>query len=288
VVHGSGQTGANGQTGPTGAPGPTGGYGGLALNDFQASGSEKVMTPVAHGQRALVIPKGRLVHASAYLNVQVSNHDALTKATNQATAIVTHLGGYAQNVRYAASNNGSGSAYLDLRVPLGKTETAITSLSGLGKLLSQQVSTQDLEKQFTAQTNEIGKLRREIAVYVNALNSGTLTGQQRVAVELKLSNARHQLMGTKKARAHTVASGSTASIQMSLSTRRHGAAVVRPHKRGHLGNLLHNAIGFLALEAIIVLYALLVALPLILLGALVWWFTRGRKQRDEKRLLAST
>ena len=51
--------------------------------------------------------------------------------------------------------------------------------------------------------------------------------------------------------------------------------------------MLHNAVGFLAVEAFVVFYVLIVALPLILLGALVWWFTRGRRQRDEKRLLAS-
>jgi cytochrome c biogenesis protein CcdA len=44
---------------------------------------------------------------------------------------------------------------------------------------------------------------------------------------------------------------------------------------------------FIGLEGLIVLYALIVAIPIVLLGALLWWITRGRRQRDERRLLAS-
>ena len=123
---------------------------------------------------------------------------------------------------------------------------------------------------------------------MQALSSGTLTGQQRLDVQLKLSAARHELQGTRKARSRTIAAGTTSSIQLDLSTKRqHAAVAAGPHKRGRLGQMFHNAINFLALEAFIVFYILIVALPLILLGALVWWFTRGRKQRDERRLLES-
>jgi hypothetical protein len=291
----TGANGANGAPGPTAANGPAGPSGpagaeGQTGPTFDAAGqaTQKAAHLSARSNRTLAIPKGRLVHASAYLSVVVPNHNALTTATNKATAIATHLGGYAQSVRYSASNNGRGSAYLDLHVPLGKTEAAIASLGQLGQLTSQTVSTQDLEQQFKKQTNTISQLRREIAIYEQALNSGTLSGSERVAIQIKLANAQHQITATRKARIHTVAAGSTASIQLSLTTKRSAAAVVRHQPRGRLGRLLHNAAGFLALEAMIVLYIIIVALPIVLLGALIWWLTRGRKQRDEKRLLAST
>ena len=49
---------------------------------------------------AVTIPKDRLVHATASLQVHVGSHSALTKATNEATKIVSSLGGYAQSVQY--------------------------------------------------------------------------------------------------------------------------------------------------------------------------------------------
>src|SRR5689334_20240562 len=45
------------------------------------------------------IPKDRLVHAVATLQVQVPSHSALSEATNNATKIVSSLGGYAQSVQ---------------------------------------------------------------------------------------------------------------------------------------------------------------------------------------------
>jgi hypothetical protein len=290
----SGTTGANGPTGmagPAGAHGPAARYGPTyGLNQESAALSGAKQAPIqrsAAGSPALYIPKNRLVHATAYLSVVVPNHNALTTATNKATGIVTHLGGYAQSVRYSASNRGYGSAYLALHVPLGKTEEAIASLGALGRLVSQTISTQDLERQFTTQTNTISKLSREIAVYEQALASGTLSGQQRLNVQLKLANARHELEGTRTARAHTVKAGSNSSIYLNLTTKRHAAVVAGPHKRGRLSQMLHNAVGFLAVEAFVVFYVIIVALPLILLAGLIWWLTRGRRQRDEKRLLAS-
>src|SRR6266480_2146046 len=104
----------------------------------------------------VVIPKNRLVHADATLQVQVQNHSALSQATNNATKIVSSLGGYAQSVQYQSAHNGSGSAYLALRVPVGKAQTAIARLGQLGRLISQQISTQDLQQQLTRQTNSIG------------------------------------------------------------------------------------------------------------------------------------
>ena len=52
--------------------------------------------------------------------------------------------------------------------------------------------------------------------------------------------------------------------------------------RGNDGSAAH----FLALEGIIVLYALIVLAPVLLLGALAWWIVRERRRREE-RLLAS-
>ena len=238
-----------------------------------------------NSNEAVLIPKNRLVHADASLQVQVPNRSALSQATNKASQIVGSLGGYAQSVSYQSSHQGYGSALLALRVPVQKAQLAIAKLGGLGKLLSQQVSTKDLQQQLTRQTNGIGSLRRAIAVYEQALHSGSLSAPQRVDIQIKLANARHALTQLRRARTGTLASAATADISLELTTRQH-AIVVTHHPRGRFGRLLGSAAGFLALEGIIVLYALIVLSPLVLLGGLAWWLLRERRRREE-RLLSS-
>ena len=234
--------------------------------------------------QALTIPRNRLVHAAASLEVRVPGRSELSKATNQATQDVAALGGYAQSVHYQASHDGGGSAVLSLRVPVQKAQTAIGRLGGLGTLLSQQVSTQDLQAQLTSQTTQIGSLKRAIAVYVTALQSTTLPASQRAILQIRLNNARRSLSQLRHARRGTLASGANADISLLLTTQK-GAAVVTHHKEGRLGRLLGDAARFLALEGIIVLYALIVLAPVILLVALGWWILRERRRREE-RLLA--
>ena len=234
----------------------------------------------------VVIPKNRLVHADASLEVQVPNHSALSEATNNATKIVSSLGGYAQSVQYQSENKGSGSSFLALRVPVDRAQTAIARLGQLGKLVSQQISTEDLQQQLTRQTTQIGSLRRAIAVYEQALKSGTLSAPERVAIQIKLADAQHSLRLVRKARSGTVASGATADISLTLSTH-HAGAVGGGHHGGRFDRLLGSAAGFLALEGIVVLYALVVLSPILIVGGLAWWLVRERRRREETRLLAS-
>jgi hypothetical protein len=236
-------------------------------------------------QSGVTIPTNRLVHADASLQVSVKNRATLSKATNEATQIVASLGGYAQSVSYESSHGGQGNAILQLRVPVQKAQIAIGRLANLGTLLSQQVSTRDLQQQLTSQNNGIGSLKRAIAVYEQALN-GSLSASERVSIEIKLSNARHAITQLRRNRTATLQSGATSNISLLLTTRQN--AIVAPHHHGstRVGRLLGSAAHFLALEGIIVLYALIVVAPVLLIGGLAWWVVRERRRREE-RLLAS-
>jgi hypothetical protein len=237
--------------------------------------------------RGLVIPKNRLMHAAASLEVQEPSRSALSRATNKATQIVASLGGFAQSVHYQSAHQGYGNAVLALRVPVQKAQVAIGRLESLGKLLSQQVSTKDLQQQLGHETNQIGSLRRAIAVYAQALQSGSLSPSQRVEIQIRLSNARHALTQQRKARTGTLASGATADISLVLTTRQHAIVTPGHHRSGRFDRLLGSAGDFLALEGIVVLYALIVLGPVLLLGGLGWWLVRERRRREETRLLAS-
>jgi hypothetical protein len=248
------------------------------------SGSGSVLDQTAH--EAVTIPTNRLVHADASLQVSVKSRPALSKATNDATQIASSLGGYAQSVRYQSSHGGQGDAVLELRVPVQKAEVTIGRLAGLGTLLSQQVSTRDLQQQLTSQNNGIGSLKRAIAVYEQALKSGTLSASERVQIQIKLSNARHAVTQLRRDRTATLQSGTTSNISLLLTTRQHAFVVHHHHGSTRIGRLLGSAAHFLALEGIIVLYALIVVAPLLVIGGLAWWVMRERRRREE-RLLAS-
>jgi hypothetical protein len=253
-----------------------------------AAGSPIIHAYLRPAQRnAVAIPRNRLVHAAASLEVQEPNRSALSRATNKATQIVASLGGFAQSVHYQSAHQGYGNAVLALRVPVQKAQVAIGRLESLGKLLSQQVSTTDLQQQLGHETNQIGSLRRAIAVYAQALQSGSLSPSQRVEIQIRLSNARHALTQQRKARTGTLASGATADISLVLTTRQHAIVTPGHHRSGRFDRLLGSAGDFLALEGIVVLYALIVLGPVLLLGGLGWWLVRERRRREETRLLAS-
>jgi negative regulator of sigma E activity len=238
------------------------------------------------GGQSLTIPKDRLVHADATLSVQVANRSALSQATSKATKIVASLGGYAQSVHYQSSRQGYGSASLALRVPVDRVQAAVARLGGLGTLLSQEISTQDLQHQLTQQSNQIATLHRSIAAYEKALQNPSLLESQRVILQVKLANAKRSVTQLRQARSGTIASAATADVSLTLTTKKQ-AVVPGSHQRGRFDRMLGSAAGFLGLEAIIVLYALVVLSPVLVLGGLAWALLRERRRRDEKRLLAS-
>ncbi len=247
------------------------------------SGTADALTGTTH--QAVTIPKNRLVHAVASLQVGVKSSD-LSAKTNEASQIAGSFGGYAQSVRYESTHQGDGEAVLALRVPVQNAQAAIAKLVGLGTLLSQSVSTQDLQAKLTHQTSAIGSLRRAITVYETALQSPTLSASQRVIIQIRLNNARRALARLRHARTGTLESGATADISLLLTTRNHAIVPAHHHGSTRIGRLLGSAAHFLALEGIIVLYALIVLAPVLLLGGLGWWILRERRRREE-RLLAS-
>ena len=115
----------------------------------------------------------------------------------------------------------------------------------------------------------------------------TLSATERVAIQIKLENARHSLKLLQKARTATVAQGATANVSLTLTTNKDAGIVPAHHTTGRFDRLLGSAARFLALEGIIVLYALIVLAPVLLIGGLAWWILRERRRREESRLLAS-
>jgi Domain of unknown function (DUF4349) len=227
----------------------------------------------------------RLQHTAASLQVTVPDTDELSQATAAATRIATSLGGYAQSVVYRTPQGGGGTAQLELRIPAANVKQALARLAALGTLVSQQVSVQDLQHAFAVQSAQIGQLRRSIAALESALRNPSLPDAQKVLLQIRLAEQKRALAQRLHARTGTVAAGTTARVSLVLSTKQ--SVVPVPAHRGRIGRMVHSAVGFLALEATVALYALIVVSPFVLLAGLVWGLNRARRRRDERRLLAA-
>jgi len=235
----------------------------------------------ADSAQSTLAPTGgtaRLQHTDASLQVRVPDVEHLSSATRAATRIATSLGGYAQSVDYTTPRSGNGTAYIELRVPAQNVQRALERLAGLGTLVSQNVSVQDLQHALQVQSDQIAQLRRRVAALHEALADPALPDAQRVLLQIKLAESKRALAQRLHARNGTVAAGTTARISLVLGTEQ---SVVAPApNRSRTDRMVHSALGFLGLEAMVLVYALIVI-------GLGWALTRLRRRRDEERLLAA-
>jgi hypothetical protein len=213
----------------------------------------------------------RLQHEDASLTLRV---DDVGAGTSRATKIVASLGGYAQSVRYETK-----VAYIELRVPVQQVKQAIARLGRLGTIASQTISIEDLTSTLQRQSAQIAELRRRVAALEQALRNPALPDAQRVLLQIKLAEAKRALAQRTNGRKGTLASGATARISLVLTTKKHAAAA--PHRRGRLSRMLGDAVSFLAVEGIVLLFALIVASPLAVAAGLLWY----RRRRVTERLL---
>ena len=228
---------------------------------------------------------GRLQHTDASLQVRVPDVAQLSAATSAATRIATSLGGYAQSVDYQTPQGGNGVAYIELRVPAQNVQQALSRLAALGTLVSQQVSVADLQHALQVESEQVAQLRRTVTALERALADPALGDAQRVLLQIKLNESKLALSQRLHARKGTIAAGTTARISLVLGTERSVVTPVKP--RGRTSRMLHSAVGFLGLEAMVALYALIVISPLAVLGGLAWALARARRRRDEQTLLAA-
>jgi hypothetical protein len=266
------------------APGPdlastlhSSGAQGSATDNFNGppiSGKPNLQNLQARRQFSQAIPTlpGRLQQYGAFLRVQVENVAALSDATKRALRFAQLLGGYVAYVRYTTPVGGGGAAALIVRVPVDRVQDAIQEYSSLGTILAQNVSLLDVTKQVEEQAKEIARLEAEIA----RLEAGTITAAVRARIEA--DGAR--LAYLTKHKAATVARAELARIALELTTKpKHAVATSRFQRT------MSAAGGVLLREAELMLYALIVAGPLLLLGAAAIGGGRFTQRRRVSRLL---
>lgn len=237
----------------------------------------RALAPVTKSFAPTTGSSTRLQHTDASIQLSVKNTDDLAQATTRATRVATSLGGYAKSVNYRSQ----GTSVLDLRIPTQKVKTALTRLAGLGTLVSQELSVTDLEQQLKTESDQIAQLHRRITALRTAVNDPSLPVGQKVLLRIRLAESQRALSQRLHAQKGTISAGTTSTVSLVIATKM-GIAPV-PHPRGRIGRMVHSAVGFLALEGIILLYALIVISPLAIVAALLWFWRR----RSVDRLLAA-
>jgi Domain of unknown function (DUF4349) len=232
---------------------------------------------------ALPITPGRLTEVHASLRLRVPSVDRLSQATARAMRITRSLGGFVQSVDYGTPSGGNGDAYLTVRIPVGNVQKAVSRFTALGSIQSQHLSIRDLQNQANAEELRILQLR-QLAAQLRAKLAGSLTPEERVAVQARL-DAVHGLLRAKTGQhAGTLRQGRLSTFELELTTRKGAAAA--PSHPGRIGRAARHAFSALSKTIAGLLYVLIVLSPLLVLAAAVLWGARYRRRRVEQRLLA--
>jgi hypothetical protein len=222
---------------------------------------------------------GRLQEYDAVLRVRVHDQDELSRRTQDALRLTRRLGGYVVWARYAAPGK-SGHSELAVRIPIDHVQTAIARFSGYGSLLRQQVVLKDLQQRVDVLAARIGRLDAEIAQVERRL-SGSLTAEQRTALLQRLQRDRTRVAALRKARSSATRRAQFARVGLSLVVAPKTAAA----PAGRFERTVDDAGSVLLRELELLLYALVVAGPLLAIGGAGMLAGRSVRRRSDRRLL---
>jgi pyruvate/2-oxoglutarate dehydrogenase complex dihydrolipoamide acyltransferase (E2) component len=221
---------------------------------------------------------GQLQRFEAELSLRVDDVGALSDATKRAQQIARNHDGSVASLQYDAPSSGVGTAQITLRIPTAKVESALAELSQLGTILGQRYGIEDLQQQADSLQTQIEQTQRRIAQILTQLESSTLSAENRVVLQSRLNAARQKLTGLRQAMQSTRAEAATSTVYVTLTTEE-----IEPAAVG--GSRLDGIKDVLAWEAVALLYALVVAGPIVLLAGLIWLVVRLLRRRETARLL---
>jgi hypothetical protein len=225
---------------------------------------------------------GRAQRVSAQLTLSVKDVDALSDATQQALRVTRDLGGYLVTVSYATSDTGTAS--LTLKVPTAKVQDAITRLTGLGTIVSQQVQIDDLQGQVDELTRQETALLERIARLSARIAAPETDAETRATLQARRDAARAELSRVRTARAQVNAEARYATIQLNLQTEQSSLVPAVPSR---WDRALDRAQEILVLEATVALTILVVLGPVLVLVMLAWLARKTVRRRRDDQLLAA-
>jgi hypothetical protein len=225
-------------------------------------------TPVPVWGTAILPTSARLQRYDATLRLRVRNVDGLSHATQRAINLTRGLGGYVGSISYATSGGKRGGATLVLRVPVGHVQAELDGLTDLGTILQQHTGILDVTRRADREAAQIANLKQQ-------LEHASPSEAPALRARLATLRAKH---------ARLLRSAQLARIVVGLTTPPKQVAV--PPSR--FDRTVDDAGSVLLRELEILLYAAVVAGPLLLLGAAGIAAARTARRRSDRRLLERT
>jgi hypothetical protein len=250
------------------------------------------LAPQAHGSAAhtfsaqthtratpgIAIPvapsRTRVQRYGAALALRVATPNGVSAGVQRALRITTSLGGHPTSV-HATSKGRTAHAELVLRIPRRNIQRAISRLSQLGTITGEQVDVQDLQAGLDTTSRTIARIQKKLA----DLRAQTQTPD----VVRQIAGLTAQVAALQRAEANAIRAASFATVRLTLATPPVKAAVHHTH-RGPF-HWLGQALLWLGIGAV---YVVVLAIPVALLGLLVFLGVRTVRRRREDALLSRT
>jgi hypothetical protein len=225
---------------------------------------------------AIPVPpsRTRVQRYGANLVLRVPTPDGVSTGVQRALRIATALGGHPTSV-HATSEGRTAHAELVLRIPRRNVQSAISRLSQLGTITGEQVDVQDLQAGLDTTSRTIARIQKKL--------SGLRAQTQTPEVVQQIAALTAQVAGLQRAQANTLRAASFATVHLTLATPPVKAAAHHTH-RGPF-HWLGQALLWLGIGAV---YVLVLAIPVALLGFLVFLGLRTLRRRREDALLSRT
>lgn len=224
----------------------------------------------------------RAQRVSATLTIEVPDSQGVSGAAQEALDLTRSLGGHVVSASVATGEEGS--AALTVRIPVSKVQEAIVKLSALGRIVSQQVSIQDLQEGLDAMERREKSVREQIARITARLDSEALDPGTRAALETRRKSLQSELRELRRGIGSTKAEARMATIDLTVVTP-DGLGVVPTPSR--LDRTLDEALNVLVWEGVVLLATAIVVAPFALVFFAAWLGRRFHRRREEERLLAA-
>ena len=245
-------------------------------NDLTMTGRAQTQTPSS------AATDDRAQRVSATLTVEVKDANAVSRAAQSALDLTRSLGGFVVSSSVATGEEGSAS--ITVRVPVDKVQDAIAGLSDLGRLVSQQVTIDDLQQNLDELTRREASVRTQIARIRARLESESLDAQTEAVLRARLQTLRTELASIRQELAATNTEARMSTIQLTVVTPGAFGSVAPPSR---IDRTIDEALNVLAWEGVVALGLLIVLAPFALVGLAAWLGRRVYRRHEEERLLAA-
>jgi hypothetical protein len=253
----------------------------LTLTDNGAGATEAAPSGVRGS--AVGPSPDRAQRVSATLTVEVSDSDAVSRAAQDALDLTRRLGGHVVSSSVATGEQAGGT--MTVRVPVAKVQEAIAGLSALGRIVSQQVTIDDLQETLDALGRRQASVRAQIARIEARLSTEQLDAQTEAQLRARLQRLRGELRELRRGIASTTAEARMATIQLTVVTPDSQGTVPVPSR---LDRTLDEALNVLVWEGVVALAVAIVLAPFALVALAAWLGRRFYRRREDERLLAAS